>query len=125
MGPGAARTNAYSPARLARAADALLDELHKRGYAEAEVKTETKINEADGKVIVHINVKEGPHWQVSEVRYQRDNGDRVELPAVAGWVGKPWSSTVLENVREGVRQAYYHTGHPDVGVHVDSARECR
>jgi outer membrane protein assembly complex protein YaeT len=117
---GTKRTNAYSPSRLTRASDALLDDLRQHGYAEARVRAEPKINEATGDVVVHIDVQEGPRWQVTEVLYQRDEGDRVELPPVAAWVGQPWNSTLLENVREAIRQAYYRAGRPDVGVHVEA-----
>lgn len=117
---GTARANAYSPARLNRAADALLDDLHQRGYAEAQVKTTPQIRQADGKVVVQVEVAEGARWQVTEVRFQRDEGDNLELPKSAGWIGQPWSSTMLETVREAIRQAYYKAGHPDVGVHVEA-----
>lgn len=116
---GTARTNAYSPARLTRAADALLDHLRQHGYAEAQVKARPKVDEANGKVAVHVEVQEGPRWIVADVRFQRDEGDAVALPPADPWIGQPWSSTMLETVREGIRQAYYRAGHPDVGVHVE------
>lgn len=113
-----ARTNAYSPSRISRSADALLSELRQRGYADADVRAEKKADDATGKVSVLVEVREGPQWIVSELRYQRDEDDRVTLPGAAGWTGKPWSSTMQEDIREAIRQAYYREGFPDVGVHV-------
>src|SRR5687768_13435532 len=80
-----ARTNAFSPARVSRAVDALLSELRQRGYAESEVRAETLPNEVTGSVRVRVEVKEGPRWMVADVRYQRDDGDAVKLPAVEKW----------------------------------------
>lgn len=115
-----ARTNAYSPSRVSRAADALLTELRQRGYAESEVRATTDANDRTGQVTVHVEVREGPRWLVDAVRYQRDDDDRVPLPAAAAWAGQPWSSTLQEDIREAVRQAYYAEGFPDIGVHVEA-----
>lgn len=113
-----AQTNAYSPGRVSRAGEALLDELNKRGYAEAEVRARPTADEATGKVSVAVEVREGARWQVASVRFQRDAGEATKLPAIEGWVGRPWSSTLQEDIREEIRQAYYRDGFPDVGVHV-------
>ena len=117
---GNTRTNAFSPGRVSRAADALLDELRQRGYMESDVRTETAADEQTGKVTVRVQVREGPRWVVSDVRYQRDEGDPVKLPLTDAWVGKPWSVTLQEDIREAIRQAYYAKGFPDIGVHVDA-----
>ena len=118
-----ARTNAYAPSRVTRAADAVLDELHQRGYVEAEVRAQKTADDKTGKVAVQVEVKEGPRWQISEVRYQRDEGDNVKLPPTANWIGRPWSSTLQEDIREAIRQAYYRDGFPDIGVHVAAEAE--
>jgi outer membrane protein insertion porin family len=118
-----ARTNAFSPARVSRAVDALLSELRQRGYAESEVRAETLPNEVTGSVQVSVEVKEGPRWMVADVRYQREDGDAVKLPAVEKWHGQPWSGTLQEDIREAIRQAYYVDGFPDVGVHVAAETE--
>ena len=115
---GGKRVNAYSPSRVSRAADALLGELRQRGYAESDVRAETSTDEITGKVNVRAEVKEGARWVVADLRYQRDEGDPVELPAPEDWRGKPWSLTLQEDIREAVRQAYYAKGFPDIGVHV-------
>lgn len=117
-----ARTNAYSPSRVARATDALLDELKQRGYAEAEVRA-ARIENQQGPIEVDVTVREGPQWEVASVRYRRDEGDSTKLPPPEGWVGRPWSTGLLEDIREAVRQAYYAEGFPDVGVHVEAESE--
>ena len=115
---GNARTNAFSKSRLSRAADALLSELRQRGYADADVRPETKADPATGKVAVHVNIQEGPRWMIADLVYQRDEGDRVTLPPADRWKGQPWSLTLQEDIREAIRQAYYVEGFPDIGVHV-------
>lgn len=112
-----ARTNAYSPSRVSRAADAVLDELRQRGYAESDVRAEPQLDETTGKVTVAVEVREGARWIVDDIEYQRD-GDAVTLPAIDAWIGLPWSSTLQEDIREAIRQAYYAEGFPDIGVHV-------
>lgn len=113
-----ARANAYSPARLTRAADALLEELRQSGYAEADVRTEVRLDAAAGRVAVEVTVREGPAWTVTELTYQREEDDVVPLPAEGDWVNRPWSPGLQEDVREAIRQAYYKQGYPDVGIHV-------
>jgi len=112
------RTNAYSPSRVTRATDALLDELHQRGYAEAEVRAQQEPEAASGNVNVRITVKEGARWKIASLHFQREEAEDVALPKAAAWVGRAWSSTVQEDIREAIRQAYYRKGFPDVGVHV-------
>ncbi len=118
-----ARANAYSPSRVARAADALLDELRQGGYAEAEVSTEVRPDAATGRVAVDVTVREGPVWTITALTYQREEDDTVPLPQAAGWVGRHWSPGLQEDVREAIRQAYYKQGYPDVGVHVAADEE--
>ena len=113
-----ARANAFAPARLNRGEDGLLAELRQLGYAEAEVKARKEAEAADGSVTIAVEVREGPRWVVEAVTYQREEDDRLPLPAVREWEGKPWTPTLQEDIREGIRQAYYHAGFPDIGVHV-------
>lgn len=115
-----AKANAYAPSRVTRAADALLDQLQQRGYAEAEVRAQ-KVGETNGAVTIRVEVKQGVPWEVAAVQYQRDEDSGVELPDPRGWVGRPWTTTLQENIREAIRHAYYRKGFPDVGVH--AARE--
>jgi outer membrane protein assembly complex protein YaeT len=117
------RTNAYSPSRVSRAADALLGELRQRGHAESEVRATPELDHQTGKVTVRVEVKEGPRWVVADLQYQREEDDVVTLPAGEGWLGRPWSSTLQEDIREAIRQAYYDEGFPDIGVHVEAQAE--
>ncbi|MGH7945649.1 MAG: BamA/OMP85 family outer membrane protein, partial [Opitutaceae bacterium] len=115
-----ARTNAYSPSRVSRAVDALLGELRRRGYAGADVRATAEPDDGTGKVTVRVEVREGARWIIGGVLYQRDDDDVVKLPPAEGWASQPWSSTLQEDIREAIRQAYYAEGFPDVGVHVEA-----
>lgn len=112
------RSNAFSPARVSRAADALVAELRQRGYAESEVRAESQADEATGRVLVRVNVREGTPWIVREVMFQREENDPVPLPDVKAWIDVPWSATLQEDLRESIRRAYYRKGYPDAGIHV-------
>jgi outer membrane protein insertion porin family len=115
-----ARTNAFSKSQLSRSEDALLEALKQRGFAEATVHADVaQVNEKTGDVTVRVVVAQGPHWTVSAVRFNGDEGDNaVALPAPARWIGEAWTPTQEQDIRETVRQAYYRAGHPDVGIHV-------
>ena len=77
-----ARTNAYSKSQLNRSENALLDDLKRRGYAEATVRAEVAgVDEKSGAVTVHVDVNEGPHWQVDRVRIVGGESENVTLPA--------------------------------------------
>lgn len=117
------RTNAYSPSRVSRASDALLDELHRLGHAEADVRAQKETDDATGKVTVRVEVKQGPRWEVTAVRYQREDDDAVKLPPTENWIAQSWTSTLQEDIREAIRQAYYLEGFPDIGVHVAAETE--
>ena len=110
------RTNPFSRSRMTRANDTLLGELRNRGYASAEVQTAVA-REVDGAVVLAVEVLEGTRWLVGDVIYQRDD-QTIALPSASGWMGKPWSPNLEQEVREAVRHAYYAAGFPDVGVHV-------
>ena len=115
-----ARTNAYSPGKLGRGVDGLLGELRQQGHVSAQVKAEIVNGAADGALTLRVTVTEGRRWQVGAILYQRDEYDRVTLPVTEQWVGRPWSPTLQEDIREAIRQAYYRDGYPDVGVHVEA-----
>lgn len=119
---GRERANAYSPSRLNRAADSLLGELRQLGYADAEVRA-TVAGEQAGAVTVRVEVREGARWEVAAVRYQHDPAPGVVLPPIAGWLHRPWSPGLDQDLRETVRHAYYEAGYPDVGVHVAAEPE--
>ncbi|MDO8545149.1 MAG: BamA/TamA family outer membrane protein [Opitutaceae bacterium] len=121
---GKQRTNAHSPSRVNRAADGLLGELRQLGYAESDVRA-TKAAENNGAVTLRVEVREGPRWEVAGVQFQREPEDDVKLTEAAAWIGKPWSPTVEQDLREAIRHAYYEAGYPDVGVHVDAETSAR
>lgn len=115
-----ARTNAFSPGKLGRGVEGLLGELRQQGYISAQVKADIVDETAGGALTLRVTVTEGQRWQVAAILYQRDEDDRVSLPAPEQWVGRPWSPTLQEDIREAIRQAYYREGFPDVGVHVEA-----
>jgi outer membrane protein assembly factor BamA len=117
---GTARTNAYSPGKLGRGVDGLLGELRQRGYISAQVKAEIVDETPGGAITLRVTVSEGRRWEVTAILYQRDEDDRVPLPVPEQWVGRPWSPTLQEDIREAIRQVYYREGFPDVGVHVEA-----
>jgi len=115
-----ARTNAYSPGKLGRAVDTLLGELRQQGYVAAQVKAEKTDASADGALRFKVTVQEGKRWVVGSVLYQRNEDETVVLPKGEQWLGRLWSPTLQEDVREAVRQVYYRRGFPDVGVYVEA-----
>ncbi len=116
-----ASTNVYAPARVNRAADALLGELIQRGYAEANVRAEiVKVDEASGAVALRVDVTEGNRWKVEAVRFEGVENETVVLPPASKWVDHVWSQALQENLKQTVRHAFYASGYPDVGVRIQS-----
>ena len=114
-----AKTNAYSPSRVERSASVLLGELRARGYADAIVRADAeKVDEASGAVALRVAVTEGASWQVAAVRFAGAEAATVPLPAVTEWIGRAWSPALQEKMKEGIRQAYYQRGYPDVVVRI-------
>ena len=114
-----ARTNAYSPSRVGSAAEALLGELRGRGYADAVVHADVaSVDEANGSVALRVAVTEGARWHVAAVRFEGSEAAAVTLPKASEWIGRAWSSTLQENLKEAIRRAYYKRGFPDVVVRI-------
>jgi outer membrane protein insertion porin family len=114
-----ARTNAYSKSQVNRSENALLDELKRRGYAEATVRADlATVDEHSGAVTLKVDVHEGPRWTVSGVEINSGDADDVTLPDHKIWVGKDWNGSLEQDIREQVRQSFYRAGYPDVGVNV-------
>ncbi len=116
------RANAFSQGRLDRGEDSLLASLKQEGYAEARVEA-AKMNESEtGQVTLGVKVDRGVLWQIGAVSYERDDAT-VKLPPTESWLGKPWTQTVQDDIREEVRRAYYSEGYPDVGVNISAEVE--
>ena len=114
---GTERANAYSPAKVNRGVDALLGELRQAGFAEAQVRADIARDDR-GAIALQVTVRQGPRWLVDGVVLQFDGPAPEGLPQPEDWRGKAWSPTLEQNLREASRQAFYHAGFPDVGVHV-------
>lgn len=114
-----AATNAYSKSQLGRSENALLDELRRRGYAEATVRAEvTRVDHASGAVRLHVDVRQGPRWVVREVRIEGPREPGVVPPDPDRWRGENWAPSLEEDIRQDVRLAYYRGGYPDVAIHL-------
>lgn len=112
-----ARANAYSKSQLSRSADALLDELKRRGFAQAAVQAEVaSVDEKSGAVTVHVTVHEGPRWRVTGVAINGADVPGVTPVTVKPWVGQEWTPTLDQEIREAVRLALYRGGYPDVTI---------
>jgi outer membrane protein insertion porin family len=112
----------YSASNLNRGVDGLQDDLHRRGYADAQVKaSDVHINEKTGEVDVKVQVVEGPLWKVTSLRVDdpaaKDGEPHVD---VGKFIGQPWSQFWQQDVAGAVRNAYYRRGFPDVHVRVRS-----
>ncbi len=114
-----AMANAYSKSRVNRSEDALLDELRRRGHAEASVRAEiAAVDERTGAVTLRVDVQEGPRWRVDHVRFVGAAMEGVTLPDAHRWEGTTWNPTLEQVIREAVRLAFYGGGHPDVALQV-------
>jgi outer membrane protein assembly complex protein YaeT len=118
------KTNPYSPSRVEDSAGALLRELRQRGYADAVVHADAaRIDEASGAVALRVDVTEGARWHVATVRFDGADTASVEMPKAAEWIGRAWSPTLEENLKEAIRRAYYKRGFPDVTVRIMGVAE--
>lgn len=113
-----AKTNAYSPSAVKRGAENLRGELQRLGYVEAEVNAEVT-GETGGNVTLAVNVNEGAKWIVEAVRYPGTGDADVTLTPPETWVGQPLDSSLDQDLRESVRQAYFEAGYPDIAVQVE------
>jgi outer membrane protein assembly complex protein YaeT len=113
------RANAYSKSQVNRSENALLDELKRRGYAEATVAADLEsVDRSSGAVTLRVVVNQGPKWMISGVAIRGGEAEGVTIPATASWVGTAWTPTVEQDLREDIRQAFYKGGYPDVTVHL-------
>lgn len=117
-------TNAYSPARVDNSADALLELLQSKGYADAEVHAVTAgVSAADGAVALQVTVSEGPYSQVAGLRHEGGPTPGLVLPAESAVVGLPWTPALRTQLLEAVRTAYLKNGYADARVQVLAERE--
>lgn len=111
---------AYSPERLRRSVANLLEELRRRGYADAQVDADDiKIDRATGAVRVHVAVTEGAQWRVTASNYALASGE-APTGLEANRLGKPWSSLWRQDMETAIRRWYYQRGYPDVTVQVEA-----
>jgi outer membrane protein assembly complex protein YaeT len=121
MGDSATFSNktsrAYTPARLARALDALQAELRGLGYAEAETSAApVTIDERTGAVSVVVTVKEGAPWRVTAVRLRGAETTGIGDEAGKSFLGQAWTDTLQQNLAGEVRKALFAKGYADAHV---------
>jgi len=47
---------------------------------------------------------------VTAVRFEDSKPAAVTLPNATDWIGRAWSATFQENLKEAIRRAYYRKG---------------
>lgn len=103
---------AYSPARLQRDLNNLENELRRRGYAEAVVKSgDVALDDRTGAARVAVQVTEGPWWQVTALSV---NAGDQPVPGVQHFVAQPWSNFWQQDVTSTIREFFLKQGYPDV-----------
>jgi len=107
---------AYSPARLSRASDNLLEEFRIRGYPDAIVTAKAaRSAELNGEVDVTVSVLSGPRWEVATLSMEGLEDTGVSFDP-GHWTGVPWTSLWQQDVAEQIRRACYTVGYPDVRI---------
>lgn len=108
---------AWSPARVARAAEQLREALRARGLAEAAVLVETEGPEPkSGRVRLRVLVTEGPRWRVSGWRAEVGGGGELLGGEPPGLTGALWSATLAVDAAQATRRAYFKNGYADARV---------
>lgn len=108
----------FSKSHLARGLNGLEDELRRKGYADATVRSSNvRMNDRTGEVDVNVEVSEGARWTVDSLRV---DAGRTELdggvPELKKFVGLPWSQFWQQDVASAVRNSFFRDGYPDVQV---------
>ncbi|HWA08290.1 MAG TPA: BamA/TamA family outer membrane protein [Opitutaceae bacterium] len=112
---------AYSPARVQRAVSNLLEELRRRGYAEAEVEADdVQIDHATGAVRIHVTVVEGAKWTVTALEYSPAPEGGAPTGLELGRLDRPWSSLWRQDMETAIRRWYYQRGYPDVTANLEA-----
>jgi outer membrane protein assembly complex protein YaeT len=107
----------YSPGRLNRSISNLQEALRRLGYAEVSVKAaDLRVNPANGRVKVAIQVVPGPQWRVSALGFDVKGGGVVPPELAADRLDQPWSELWRQDAATEIRRWYYKHGYPDVRV---------
>jgi len=111
------KDRAYTPSKISRSADALLDELRQRGYAEAVVREAgIQIDDKSGRVTATIAVVEGPRWEVTGLRIEGVDAAQFPPDLTRHFLNRPWTQLWQDDLRAKLRQTYYARGFPNVEV---------
>jgi outer membrane protein assembly factor BamA len=107
----------YSPGGLRRSAANLLNELQRRGYAEAEVtavakKVDPKTHVAD----ILVTVQQGPLWRARTLLITVVGPGPTPPDLEKPKYGRPWSVWWSHDAESDLRRWYFSRGYPDVRV---------
>lgn len=116
------KTRLYTPGRQARGVAGLLEELHRRGYADAEVRVaEFRQDDRSGAVRVRFEVREGRRHWVRSVRREVYFPDEPEPRETAvDHPDVPYSRFWQQDYAQALQRARYHEGFPDARVELST-----
>jgi outer membrane protein assembly complex protein YaeT len=120
-----ARYRIYTPERLRRGLDSLVETLNRNGYAKATATAEEIArDDKKGEVVITVHVNEGPrHFarSVAEEIYFGTNTNPTEVRKT--YPGKPYSRIFMQDYAQMLRTNFYVRGFPDTTVDMRVAQE--
>lgn len=114
------KTRVYTPSRQARGVAGLVDELQRRGYADAQVTVgEFQQDDRTGAVRVRFHVQEGRRHVVRSVRQEVYFPDEsAPRETAVDHPGQPYSRFWQQDYAQALQRARYHEGFPDARVEI-------
>jgi outer membrane protein insertion porin family len=117
------RTRIYSPDRLQRGLENVVETLNRRGYENAAATAEdVRMDDETGRVDLTVQVREGPKSEVRSIRkeffYGGDRPERVEMVQTNAAFSRLW----LQDFTQQLRATNFHQGYPDTEVQVTQVR---
>jgi len=113
----------YDPRKVKEGVDRIKAEYGRKGYSQAEVVTQTQVDEAANTVTVYVLVEEGPRMRIKEILVEgnlafSDKKIRHLLKTKAHrfWTAGIYSDQVLEEDLERIRVFYRRNGYQDIAV---------
>lgn len=108
---------AYSPDGLRRSADNLLNELQRRGYAEAEVTAAAgRVDPKTHVAHIVVTVRQGPLWRPSALRITVVGPGPTPPDLETKKYGRPWSVWWRHDAESDLRRWYFQRGYADARV---------
>jgi len=110
-----ASARAYSPGRLERSAESLLDGLRLLGYGGARVTARVAKEANDGNTDILVEVREGPRHWVKELSVVGTEGTTIEFDT-GTWRDRAWTPLWQQDLARGIRDAALRQGYPDAAI---------